>query len=338
MTVNFTPLGYTERESAFVAIASVHSGYFLRRQFNTFLGRECGALGQQFVDRSLRLGHVKVMTGWGNRVLYHFCARVVYAQLGETDNRNRRTHGTDTIRRRLMILDYVIGCPAEVWLLTDNARRDALARLGEPEPSPVIGNKNGHGSGDRQPVSIDGSGTPTFAFVDAGMSGLSEWERFLKRHRHFGQTEQVEMVFASCDPARFRPAENMFRRVVTGEAAGGGIEIDRLQDYFRTRRLFEERRFEDFDQTRIDRLREDRRVYAGQAFEQAYARWQTQGEAALMGLRGTRVRLRTQLLPHSYAWLSPIRFQERRAYDVPHTSTDKESSRSGNGQARQERY
>jgi hypothetical protein len=130
MTVNFTLLGYTERESAFVAIASVHSGYFLRRQFNTFIGRECGALGQQFIDRSLRLGHVKVMTGWGNRVLYHFCARAVYAQLGETDNRNRRTHGADTIRRRLMILDYVIGRPAEVWLLTDNARPMPLPAWG----------------------------------------------------------------------------------------------------------------------------------------------------------------------------------------------------------------
>ena len=134
MTASLTTFGYTERESAFIAVASLQSGYFLRRQFNTFIGRECGAVGQHFIDRSLRLGHVKTMTGWGNRTIYHFCARAVYAHLGDPDNRNRRTHRPDTIRRRLMILDYVIGRPVEVWLLTDKARRDAVARKGIAGP------------------------------------------------------------------------------------------------------------------------------------------------------------------------------------------------------------
>jgi hypothetical protein len=314
MTAGLWPLGYTERESDFIAIASLQSGYFLRRQFNTFIGRECGALGQRFIDRSLRLGHLKMLTGWGNRVVYHFCAREVYVQLGEPGNRNRREHRPDTIRRRLMILDYVIGRPREVWLLTAKARRDAFARLGvfEPNDPRVSGGTNALCSDDRQPVSVDDSGTPTFAFVDAGLRGLSEWERFLKRHRQIGQIDQAETVFASCDPARFQLAENLFRRLVTGEVAGGGIEIERLQGYFRVRRLFEERRYEGFDQARLDRLREDRRVYAGEAFEQAYARWREHGENALLGLKRTRIRFRTQLLSHSYAWLSPIRFQERR--------------------------
>jgi hypothetical protein len=314
MTASLCPLGYTERESDFMAIASLQSGYFLRRQFNTFIGRECGALGQRFIDRSLRLGHLKMMTGWGNRVVYHFCAREVYAQLGEPDNRNRREHRPDTIRRRLMILDYVIARPAEGWLLTDKARRDAFAQLGvfEPDAARVTGGKNALCSDERQPVSVDDSGTLTFAFVDAGLRGLSEWERFLKRRRQIGQIDQAETVFASCDSARFQLAEKLFRRVVTGEVAGGGIEIERLQGYFRARRLFEERRYEGFDQARLDRLREDRRVYAGEAFEQAYGRWREHGEDALLGLNRTRIRFRTQVLLHSYAWLSPVRFQERR--------------------------
>jgi hypothetical protein len=340
MTANLSSLGYTERESAFIAITGLQSGYFLRRQFNTFIGRECGALGQHFIDRSLRLGHVKMMTGWGNRVLYHFCARAVYAQLGEADNRNRREHRPDTIRRRLMILDYVIARPAEAWLLTDKARSNAFARFGalEPVAPAVAGRKRAQCLDDRQPVSIDASGTPTFAFVDAGLRGFSEWERFLKSHRHLlGQIDQAETVFASCDPTRFQLAESLFRRVVTGEASGGGIEIDRLRGYFSARRLFEERRYEGFDQARLDRLREDQRVYAGEAFEQAYARWQEQGEGALLALKRTRIRFQTQVLIHPYAWLSPIRFQERRACHGPHSSTDEESSRGNNGQARHKR-
>ena len=31
-------LGYTEREAAFLVLAALHSGYFLRRQYQEFLG------------------------------------------------------------------------------------------------------------------------------------------------------------------------------------------------------------------------------------------------------------------------------------------------------------
>jgi hypothetical protein len=32
-------LGYTPREAAFLYAIGVHSGYFLRRQFNSYIGR-----------------------------------------------------------------------------------------------------------------------------------------------------------------------------------------------------------------------------------------------------------------------------------------------------------
>ena len=35
-------LGYTEREAAFLCLAALHGGYFLRRQYAQFLGREDG--------------------------------------------------------------------------------------------------------------------------------------------------------------------------------------------------------------------------------------------------------------------------------------------------------
>ena len=335
MTANLRRLGYTERESAFVAIAALQSGFFLRRHFNSFIGRACGALGQQFIERTLRLGHVKEMTGWGNRVIYHFCARDVYAQLGDAHNRNRRQHRPDTIRRRLMILDYVIGLPTEGWLVTDGQRREFLAppRAGEPGLLPNIGVDGGGCPNDRQPLSVDPSGQARMVFVDAGLRGFSEWERFLKRRRQLGRFREAEVVYASCDPARFPSAEAHFRRVVTGSSADGGIEISRLHAYFTARRLFDERRYEQFDQARLDRLREDRRVYAGQEFEQVYAQWHQQGEEALLGVQGTRPGFQCHLLPHPYVWLSPVRFQERRPNHGPHPSTDEESSRSRYGQA-----
>jgi hypothetical protein len=334
MATNLRIFGYTERESGFMALAGLQSGYFLRRHFNSFIGRECGAVGQQFIDRALRLGHVQEIAGWGKRVIYHVCARDVYAQLGDTDNRNRRQHRPDTIRRRLMILDYVMARPAEAWLLTDKERQELLGRgrASKASTSPSLGRTTADCPDDRQPLSVDPAGAVRMAFVDAGLRGFSEWERFLKRRRHLGELSQAEVSYASCDPARFSHAESLFRRVVTGAAADGAIEIARLRAYFTARRLFDERRYEQFDQARLDRLREDRRVYAGEEFEQAYVQWQQRGDDVLRTLRGTRAGFQCQLLPHAYVWLSPVRFQERRPHHGPHPSADEEGSRSSHGQ------
>jgi hypothetical protein len=335
MTGNFRTFGYTSRESGFLAIAALQSGYFLRRHFNSYVGRECGALGQQFLARALRLGHVDEMTGWGNRVVYHVGAREVYARLGDADNRNRRLHRPDTIRQRLMMLDYVIARPSEGWLLTGDERRALWAGLRGREPDALPHKPTAKVShpDDRQPLSVDAHGQARIAFIDAGLRGFSEWERFLKRHREGEELRKATVIYSSCDPARFSLAESLFNRVVRGTAADGGIEVGRLCAYFTARRLFEERRYEQFDQARLDRLREDRRVYGGEEFEQAYVRWQQEGEAALSRLQGAETTLECQILPHAYVWLSPIRFQERRPDHGSHSSADKENSRSNHGEA-----
>ena len=39
---NLKGLGYTEREPPFLCLAALASGYFLRRQFTSFIARESG--------------------------------------------------------------------------------------------------------------------------------------------------------------------------------------------------------------------------------------------------------------------------------------------------------
>ena len=39
-------LGYTKREASFLYLAGVHSGYFVRRQFDYFIDRVAGAIAQ----------------------------------------------------------------------------------------------------------------------------------------------------------------------------------------------------------------------------------------------------------------------------------------------------
>jgi hypothetical protein len=42
-------MGYTEREASFLYLVAAHSGYFLRRQFDSFIDRHSGAIAQHFL-------------------------------------------------------------------------------------------------------------------------------------------------------------------------------------------------------------------------------------------------------------------------------------------------
>jgi hypothetical protein len=101
-------LGYTEREASFLYLAGIHSGYFLRRQFNYFIARKTGGIAQDFIDKARRLGHVDIIDyGQGNYV-YHLKAKSLYRLFGDAESRNRRIKGDSEIRLHLMALDYVL--------------------------------------------------------------------------------------------------------------------------------------------------------------------------------------------------------------------------------------
>jgi hypothetical protein len=326
MTGGLCRFGYTPREAGFLVLAGLQSGYFLRRQFNTHIERECGALGQRFIDRALRLGHIRELPGFGNQHLYHVCARALYQQIGEPDNRNRRLHAPETVRQRLMMLDFVLAWPDEQFLLTAEARRETVSRLILQNSLDVDGRLIDELLADRQPISLDGTGGARLAFVDDGLRGFSQWERFLRHRRPLLRAGATMVTYATCGPARFRNAETVFRRMVGEDAGAGGIDRERLKRYFAARRLFEERRFESFDKTRLDRLREDQRAYTGEVFEALYRSWQHEGDAAFAGSVATTARFETQLLAFDYNWLSPVRFQERRVRNGPDSGTDQEGS------------
>jgi hypothetical protein len=111
-------LGYTEREASFLYLAGIHSGYFLRRQFNYFIARKAGGIAQDFIDKARRLGHVDIIDyGRGNYV-YHLMARSLYRLFGNAESQNRRIKSDREIRLRLMALDYVLEHSGDHFLET----------------------------------------------------------------------------------------------------------------------------------------------------------------------------------------------------------------------------
>ncbi len=317
MTKALLAFGYTPREAAFLRIASLLSGYFVRRHFNDCIGKECGAVAQAFLERAAALGHVRAFPALGRRVVYHVCAFAVYSALGDSNNRNRREHRPDTIRRRLMALDFALLGPAENWLLTEDEKLKGFSDLGIPAddlPSQRYGSKAKTFFVDRLPISHSADRGPRFAFVDEGLQTLSQWELFLKSHRLlFQRLEKAEVVFAGCEPSRFRAAENLFRRTVAGQSTSGLVDVERLRRYFAARKLFDQKRFEGFDKARLDELREAKRVFAAPEFDSLYAHWCSSEEVELRVLSPSRITFHSQVLPHAYEWLSPIRLHERRA-------------------------
>ena len=298
MTDPLASLGYTTREASFLRVASLLSGYFLRRHFNQFNRKQSGAVAQRFIERSIGMGHIRAIPALGGRVVYHASAGSLYSALGDPENRNRREHRPETVRVRLMALDFAILNPQARWLLTEKSKREYFLAVG-------IEAGNLPNFVERQPISLTTG--PQFAFIDSGLRTLTHWELFLRSHRVLLQRlSSADVIFASSQASRSDSAESAFRKAIAGESSAGGLDTERLSRHFAARKAFEEKRYQDFDQGRLDELRENKQVFSGEQFERLYSQWLANGNLALGGLQSSRVNFRFQALPHIYEWLSPI--------------------------------
>jgi hypothetical protein len=115
-------LGYTPREAAFLYAVGMHSGYFLRRQFDAYIGRVKGAISQHFLTKAERRGHVRAIDYGQNRKVFHLHWKPIYRLLGDEDSQNRRIKGDLQIKSRLMILDYVLRDTREHFLETEQSK------------------------------------------------------------------------------------------------------------------------------------------------------------------------------------------------------------------------
>jgi len=322
-------LGYTDNQAAFLELGALGSGYFLRKQFNEYIERRCGALGQAFVERALEKQHIRLIEVLGGRRLYHTFGHSLFRALGDENNRNRRSHQAQTIRRRLMALDYCVSNRACQWLLTEREKVSFFRSQGVPDsdlPSETFGGAKRFFI-DKQPLSVDDKGNPTLVFVDEGLKALSQWELFLRSHRALIQRlQQTAVVYAGFQPERFVAAERMFGRIITGETAVGAFDIGRLKRFFDARKLFEARDYANFDQLRLDQFREDRKVFTGERVDALYGSWLVAGDTVLAPVRASRVSFRTYQLKQAYEWLSPVYGEERRGGDALNSIASKAGS------------
>ena len=210
---NLTGCGYSEREAAFLYIVAVHSGYFLRRQFNQFVARERGAIATYFLRRAAELDHVSEMPCAENRIIYHLSGKQVYGMVGQKDSQGRRVKSSREILRRLMALDYVLlRIDRERFVETDEARHQLFTQL-KAKPENISRSEE---FAHTVPVSLIESAeslTIRFAFIDEGQRSTSMFARFLATHKQLlCGLPAAETVYVSLSPAPFSQARHVFER------------------------------------------------------------------------------------------------------------------------------
>src|SRR3569833_2614676 len=79
---NVERFGYSRREAAFLALAALHSGYFLRRQYCAYLGLGFGYPDDVLSSKLLHLGHAREAGLRYGRKHNHNQSKPIFAALG----------------------------------------------------------------------------------------------------------------------------------------------------------------------------------------------------------------------------------------------------------------
>jgi len=293
--------GYSESEGTFLCLVAFHGGYFLRRQYASFIRGKDGGNVTQLVQKALAQGHLRSSTWRQNTQLYHLCARPFYEALGQGENRNRRTREVLTIKNKLMGFDFVL-THRDVWYLaTEQEKLDyftgtlklEVSRLpaklyrsrksGEATPRYFVDKYPLFLSPAREEFSAPGAPpVVSFCFVDEGIVSLSRFESYLTNYRSlFNSLPAFHLVYIAAKDRHFASAQRVFERFIGRDS---GISMvtkmslpDRLLQYFEARRLYENGQLESFDRAKLLRLRQERSEFSSEKHEVAYERWKATG-------------------------------------------------------------
>lgn len=210
-------LGYTEREAAFLYLVAVHSGYFLRRQFDYFTDRNKGALVVRFLEKARRAGHIESMDyrqGWQ---VYHLFSRSVYRLLGSPESQSRRRKGDAQVRARLMALDYILENEDDRFLESEEERLGFFADVRGIQPELLTGdNRSLYPLLAAFPISLADRTQPAlspvrFAFVDEGLATTEKFLRFLAiADPLLRAVGSFELVYIAVSDFNFADAKSAF--------------------------------------------------------------------------------------------------------------------------------
>jgi hypothetical protein len=318
-------LGYHGVEARFLCLAALHSGYFLRRQFLSFVAAPKGWRDDSFTEKLISRRHCQATAYRHNRMVYRLCSKPFFAALGEPDNRNRRQKQPVTIKNKLMALDFVLEHRDLHYLATETEKVEYFTTIARVplENLPVKryqSLRNGQSTLryfiEKFPIFVtgsDGKHTVNFCYVDEGVVSTDGFETFLSHYQSlFSALTGCCVVYLAAQPNLLEKAGTLFhtRNGRKQEPPADPLTRDLLA-YFEMRRRYEARDFSGFNTARIVRYREQKRRFADFGFDDLYQRWLLEGDAAVLrkpsangasshSLSSPVVRFDTYLLRHNY--------------------------------------
>lgn len=215
----YESLGYTEREASFLYLVAVHSGYFLRRQFDFFINRQKGAIAHNFLEKARAAGHIEVIDYGEARHVYHLFSKPMYRLLGIADSQNRRLKGDGPIRARLIALDCILENDKDHYLESDRDKVHYFSSI-RRIPRETFTDRNGrlYPVIASCPVAVVDRTRPAaslvrFVFADEALITAGKFDRLLATAELlFRSLGAFELIYASNSAHNFTQAEALFRK------------------------------------------------------------------------------------------------------------------------------
>ena len=304
-------VGYTEREAAFLYLVTLHSGYFLRRQYGRFIERERGAIAEQLLRKAVALGHLQSIACGQARFVYHLTSKEVYAAVGLAASQHRRLKGDAQIKSRLMVLDFVLDHLSDSILDCPEAKIGFFAQtLGLSEALlPHAPGAGTHRFPGEFPILVGKRQSIRFTFFDEGALSTSGFENFLRRYRAvFAALPGFELLYLADSDHNFERAAKVFTALypdirtlgVTSMTPRG---VDHFLEYLRTHENKIQKRPITLRDLTV--LREGEHVYTTLEHRALCAAWNI-GSTSAERIRqrfqqqGPRAKFTSVLMPYSY--------------------------------------
>ena len=324
-------LGYSSREGAFLCLAALHGGYFLRRQYCGFIGKQVGGSAAALVEKLLLQKHAVAISAPANTKIYHLGSRPFYALLGETDNRNRREHSVPAMKKRLMGLDFVLAHPNFKYLATEREKLDYFSgtlgiSLSILPYKRYISRKTPSTTTryfvDKFPIFLSETSPneprlrPSFCFVDEGLVTLSGFETFLQQYSDLWRSlHEFQVIYVADSKRLYQAAERRFaalsNQLKSSESRPDAHLALRLLEHFDARFQYEKGDFASFSREKLVRLRNEILEFSGPEHRRLYELWKASGNQPVIDSIAPKSRLpavfkpsfSTYFLDHQYKFL-----------------------------------
>jgi hypothetical protein len=340
--------GYDAQEAQFLSIAALHSGYFLRRQFLSFVGGTKGWKDVALLKKLKANHHCQITMFRQNRMVVHLSAKPLYDALGERDNRNRRERQPSTIKNKLMGLDFVLDHPQHQYLATEREKLHYFLETLKiaPEYLPTRWYQSPRGRGgtakhfvDKYPMflSVPPGGAASvvhFCYVDEGLQSTDGFATYLSQYsRLLNALPDFRVIYIGQHYGLVGSARRVFEAFLAQESGGAGAPIDpatrQLLHHFAARQQYEARDFSQFDTAVLIRYREDKKRFAGEHFETLYEQWRAGGREAVLevlhsGQRANDLpveRFSTYVLGYDYDLFGTLTSRQEQAAEKTHAQT-----------------